>query len=134
LVWGTDAGKDAKASDVNKIYVFDFETQKRREVAVVGNPVYHASTTSSGKVILGTNFEPGRKQDTPEAAAIWIADDSNLDKWERISEHPYEFKGLQGCSSYGYVYLPKGIQQGNSFISAILNANNSEFLSTSVSV
>lgn len=71
LFWGMDAGKDAPENAINKVYCFDLDSGTREIVGEIGNPAYHAVQSKNGDMYLGVNFEPGRRQDTPEESAIW---------------------------------------------------------------
>lgn len=127
IVWGTDAGKDANASDINKVYKYVFKSMHRYELAEVGNPVYHSCTTNDGKIILGINFEPGRKQATEESSSIWSSDFNDLNIWNMHSSHFYADARLKSCSIYGYVYLPKGEQPSDCILYSVLNASTRDF-------
>lgn len=129
LVWGSDAGKDAPVDAINKVYTYDLKTGQRSEVAVIGNPAYHSARSSSGKIYLGVNFESGRKQDTPEEAALWRGDSNSLESWNAIRSFPFTPGKVHSCSKYGYVYLPSGEVPDNYLVYAALNVSNRQFAS-----
>lgn len=106
MEWGMDAGKDAPADAINRIYRYDFRSCRRRELAVIGNPAYAACDFSDGTAVMQTAFEPGRPQDTPEAAALWIRDREG--KWTCLLSLPYEAMNRTGVGRYGMIYLPRG--------------------------
>lgn len=106
IEWGMDAGQDAPAECINKIYRYQFSTNQLQEVATVGNPVYAACSFSDGTAVMATTFEPKRTQDTPPCAQIWYRDQTGF--WSSIAEFPYRRSRRRGVSSYGMLYLPAG--------------------------
>lgn len=128
LFWGMDAGKDAPASAVNRIFAFDLHAQARQEQAVIGNPAYHSVNSASGDIFMGVNFEPGRKQDTPESCGIWHGKfDGTRYLWRQLRDFPYKAGKVQGCSKYGYLYFPSGEVPNDCLIYAALNVSNRSF-------
>lgn len=106
MEWGMDAGKDAPAETINRIYRYEFASGLRSERALIGNPAYAACDMSDGTAIIQTTFEPGRNQDTPEAAAIWYRD--NQGHWQQIFESPYHFDPRGRNGQYGFLFIPRG--------------------------
>jgi len=127
IIWGMDAGKDATKDAINKIYHYNFLTNKKTEEAVIGNPAYHAAISILGDIYLGINFEPGRKQATKEEAAIWKYTTKKENKWSKIRSFSYANKAVNGCSLYGYVYLPIGIGPPGELLYSVLNCVEREF-------
>jgi hypothetical protein len=126
LFWGMDAGKDAPSSAINKIYKYNFDKSERTEEAIIGNPAYHSIISECGNIYLGVNFEPDRKQDTPEKSAIWRYNiDNSL--WERQIEFSYKLGNLNGCSKYGYVFLSNGISPKNKLLYSVMNTTERKF-------
>jgi hypothetical protein len=106
MEWGMDAGKDAPADAINRIYRHDFRSGQRSERMVIGNPAYAACDFSDGTAVMQTTFEPGRLQDTPEAAALWLRDRQG--NWTRVLSLPYGAMNRPGVGRYGMIYLPRG--------------------------
>lgn len=106
MEWGMDAGKDAPANAINRIYRYDFTTGQRTERAVIGNPAYAACDLSNGTAIIQTTFEPGRKQDTPEAAALWHRNQQG--EWQEIYTSPYHLDPRSKIGRYGFLLIPRG--------------------------
>lgn len=107
MEWGMDAGKDAPADAINRLFRYDFASGRRREQAVVGNPVYAACHTESAEIaLLQTTFEPGRRQATPEATAIWVRNATG--GWQQLYELRYRSRHNRWCGRYGALLLPRG--------------------------
>lgn len=120
MEWGMDAGKDAPADAVNYIYRYDFRTGIRSSRVLVGNPVYSACEFADGAAVMQTTFEPGRPQNTPETAALWMRDKQGA--WTNILELPYDVtKPRQGVGAYGYICLPQGISPVNRLLFTPVN-------------
>lgn len=105
MEWGMDAGKDAPADAINRIYRFDFATGQRTEQAVIGNPAY-AACEMGRAAILQTTFEPGRLQDTPAAAALWLRDRPGT--WRSIFEVSHQSQPRGWGGRYGALLIPRG--------------------------
>lgn len=127
MLWGTDAGKDATKEDINKIFYYDFETQQRSEIATIGNPAYHSARIAGGGVLVGCNFEPGRKQDTETASSIWYGGGNQSSTWNKLAKFDYDPGNVRWASKYGYVYLPKGTLHPSHIFYAVLNTNERDF-------
>lgn len=106
IEWGMDAGQDAPASCINKIYRYQFESNQLIDVVTLGNPIYAACSYPDGTAVVATTFEPKRTQDTPASAQIWYRNKHG--EWSVIAEFPYQKNNRQGVSSYGMAYLPYG--------------------------
>ncbi len=106
MEWGMDAGKDAPAEAINRIYRFDFETGTRTECAVIGNPAYSALAFEDGTALLQTSFEPGRKQYTAEAMSLWFRGEDR--SWRSCFSAPYQLWTIKGAGMYGHIFLPSG--------------------------
>jgi hypothetical protein len=106
MEWGMDAGKDAPAEAINRIFRYDFASGLHTERAVIGNPAYAACEMSDGTAIMQTTYEPGRKQDTPEAAALWHRDQQG--QWQQIFASPYRFDSRGKSGRYGFLLIPRG--------------------------
>lgn len=106
MEWGMDAGKDAPATTLNVVYRYEFENCRRRKVAVIGNPVYGALDLLDGRALMQSAFEPGRKQDTPEEASLWIRSENK----EWVMSYSLQFKAGHswGGTPYGMMLLPSG--------------------------
>jgi hypothetical protein len=124
MEWGMDAGKDAPAMAINKIYRYDFDSGLRTEKAIIYNPAYAACEMSDGTAIMQTTFEPGRKQDTPEAAALWHRDHQG--HWGQIYATPYQFDPLGKQSRYGHLTIPMGCSPSKYLV---FTPVNSKFMS-----
>jgi hypothetical protein len=126
LIWGSDAGKDARAEDINHIYYFSYADEQKRKCITIGNPAYHSVTDSKGNIYMGVNYEPGRKQDTPEESSIWRFDGNT---WEKVKTFGYKKSKILGCSKYGYIYFPKGVVPAGSVPYLALNNTSEDFSS-----
>ena len=107
MEWGMDAGKDAPAEAINRIYRYDFQTQERTERAVIGNPAYSALAFEDGTALVQTSFEPGRLQDTAEEATLWFRDLERC--WHPCYSVPYQLNSINGAGKYGHIFLPAGM-------------------------
>lgn len=120
MEWGMDAGKDAPADAVNYIYRYDFNSGQRSSRKTIGNPAYSACEMADGMAVMQTSFEPGRCQETPEAAALWIRDQQGV--WSNLLELPYGMtKPRQGVGKYGHIYLPQGKSPKNRLLFTPVN-------------
>lgn len=106
MEWGMDAGKDAPADAINRIFRYDFTSGLRTERAIIGNPAYAVCEMSDGTAIMQTTFEPGRKQDTPVAASLWHRDHHG--HWRQIYESPYSVDPKCKIGRYGFLLIPRG--------------------------
>jgi hypothetical protein len=125
MEWGMDAGKDAEATDINKIYRYDFQTDCRSELAVIGNPAYYSAESSDGCAWLATTFEPGRLQDTAEQAALWYRDQHG--NWEQVMAFDYSAKPRKGVSKYAQLLLPYGICPAETLMFTPINTSEHHF-------
>jgi len=107
MEWGMDAGKDAPADAINRIFRYEFESGLRTECAVIGNPAYAACKFADGTAMMATTFEPGRRQATPEEAALWYRGQDG--QWRKTLSLPYAPHPRPGISKYGSILLPSGI-------------------------
>lgn len=107
MEWGMDAGKDAPAEAINRIYRYDFQTGARTEQAVIGNPAYSALAFEDGTALMQTSFEPGRLQNTAEEMTLWFRDVDRY--WHPCYSVPYQLGSIQGAGKYGHIFLPAGI-------------------------
>jgi hypothetical protein len=62
IVWGSDAGQDAPADEVNFIYSWDFKKNKRTRVYRIDNPAYYSLKLSDGTLAISTSYEPLTKR------------------------------------------------------------------------
>jgi len=116
--WGMDAGKDAPAETINRIYRHDFATGQRTERAVIGNPAYAACDLNDGTAVMATNFEPGRRQDTPEEVALWHRGPDGM--WRKVMSMPHMHRPRKGQGAYGQLLLPRGVSpQGHVLVTPI---------------
>lgn len=122
MEWGMDAGKDAPAHAVNRIYRYHFATGERTERAVIGNPAYAACTLSDGTALMQTSFEPGRLQDTPEAVALWLRGHDRT--WRPCFELPYRLRPRTGAGRYGHLLLPGGVSPAGQVLCAPVNTTS----------
>jgi len=122
LVWGMDAGQDATAEDINYLYHYDLTTTKRTRTQEIGSPAYHSIRTTSGKIIITTNFEPKCLQPIPKEAAIWVSNDG-LD-WSKTLSLPYEPTPKVNGSKYAYIYPPVGVVPDDSFVFTATNTGD----------
>ena len=89
MEWGMDAGKDAPADAVNRIYRFEFATGQRRELAVIGNPAYAACEFIDGTAVMQTTFDR---------------------VWRKAFSAPYRLQPGEGRGLYGMLLMPGGVQ------------------------
>ena len=75
IIWGSDAGQDAAADDINFIYKWDFHTNKRQKLMCIDKPAYFTTRLSSGLMVLGTTYEPEIRRKIDPTADIWISYD-----------------------------------------------------------
>lgn len=106
MEWGMDAGQDAPADAINRIYRHDFTTGQRSERAVIGNPAYAACELSDGTAILQTSFEPRRQQPTPAAVSLWHRGADGV--WLPLLDMPYQARPRDGKEPYGHLLIPQG--------------------------
>lgn len=106
IEWGMDAGKDASADQINIIYRYDFNTQKRTEIVNIGNPAYYAIQSVDGGAWLATTYEPGRPQNTPTQATLWYRNTSG--EWTKSQVFDYVPHEQSGVSKYAQLLLPGG--------------------------
>lgn len=106
MEWGMDAGQDAPAQAINRIFRYDFSTGQRTERAVTGNPVYAACAFDDGSAVMQASFEPQRKQDTPAEAALWWRDRQG--EWGPLFQLPFQEHKPCGVGRYGHLLLPIG--------------------------
>jgi hypothetical protein len=124
LVWGSDAGKDAREEDINHIYYYSYADRQKSKSITIGNPAYHSVIDVQGNIYIGVNYEPGRKQNTPEESSIWRFDG---EKWLQIKKFSYKRNNILGCSKYGYIYFPKGVVPTDSVPYLALNNTSEDF-------
>lgn len=125
MEWGMDAGKDAPKEAINKLYRYDFSTETRVELAVIGNPAYYAAQMMDGTAYLATTFEPGRLQDTPEEAALWHRDMKH--QWTKVKSFRYVYAPRQGVSKYGHLLLPAGKCSPENFLMTPVNVESNHY-------
>lgn len=107
MEWGMDAGQDAPADAINRIYRYDFSTGQRSEQAVIGNPAYATCDLDDGTALLQTSFEPKRRQPTEPEAALWHRGSDRI--WRKIFSLAYQKTPGGGPGGYGMVRLPRGV-------------------------
>jgi hypothetical protein len=130
LVWGMDAGKDAPAEAINHVYRLNLATDKREQVATIGNPAYHMVQTVSGAIIMGVTFEPGRKQATKEEACLYYSETG--EHWQLLASFPYQKLGLTGRSQYAYLFPPSGVIPDNELIFTPINVEQHDAKTLSI--
>lgn len=101
MAWGMDAGQDAPADAINRIFRYDFSTGVRSEQAVVGNPVYAACDVGDGTAIMQTAFEPKCKQPTLAEVALWHRGRDR--QWRKA----FALNHREG--GYGMLLMPRGV-------------------------
>lgn len=121
MEWGMDAGKDAPADAINRIYRYEFASGSRTELAVIGNPAYSTCQFSDGTAMMATTFEPGRRQDTPEEAALWYRGQDR--QWRKTLRLPYAPHPRAGVSRYGSILLPGGISPAGQLLLTPVNCS-----------
>lgn len=119
MEWGMDAGKDAPADAINRIYRYDFSTGQRSELAVIGNPAYAACEFTDGTAMIQTTFEPGRSQDTREEAALWLRGTDR--QWRQCLGLPYAPTPRQRVGRYGSIKVPQGISPAGQVLCTPVN-------------
>lgn len=107
MEWGMDAGKDAPADAINRIYRYEFASGLRTELAIIGNPAYAACEFTDGTAVMQTTFEPGRQQDTPEESTLWFRDRNR--QWTPCFRARYAPRPRDNAGQYGSILLPSGI-------------------------
>lgn len=119
MEWGMDAGKDAPATALNKIFRYEFMHHCRSEVAEIGNPAYSAIDCENGQALMQVAFEPGRQQDTPAKVGLWMRNKEK--QWSNI--YSLSFDGKRGgCGTvYGMILLPGGKFTGDQILCAPIN-------------
>ena len=132
LVWGMDAGQDATAEDINYIYHYDLKSNKRTRVQEIGSPAYHSTLTTSGKMIITTNFEPKCLQPIEKKAAIWCSEDGL--NWKKLLSLPYLATPKVNGSKYAYIYPPLGVVPDNSYLFTSTNTGKSSCKLTQLSI
>jgi len=125
MEWGMDAGKDAPADVNNRIYRYEFASSLRTERAVIGNPAYAACEFADGTAMMQTTFEPGRRQDTPEEAALWYRGRDR--KWRKTLSLPYAPHPRTGVSKYGSILLPSGISPVGQLLLTPVNCSTGNY-------
>lgn len=125
IEWGMDAGQDAPADCINKIYRYCFATEKLIEQATIGNPVYASAMMSDGAAIMATSFEPKRLQDTIPCAEIWYRAAGGT--WESIMQFNYLKRQRSGVSVYGMVHIPKGELPADKIIATPVNSQSDDY-------
>ena len=120
MEWGMDAGKDAPADTINRIYRYEFASGLRTERATIGNPAYAACEFADGTAMLQTTFEPGRRQDTPEEAALWYRGKDG--QWRKTLSLPYAPHPRAGVSRYGSILLPSGTSPAGQLLLTPVNS------------
>lgn len=123
IEWGMDAGKDAPAEAINYIYRYHFATKERTKVATIGNPAYAAVICADGNAIMATTYEPGRKQATPEQAALWRRSPDG--QWQQLLALDYQDSKMATVGRYGMIYLPSGILPADKILFTPLNCAQS---------
>lgn len=125
IEWGMDAGQDAPADCINKIYRYHFERAELTEQATVGNPVYAAISMADGSAVMATSFEPKRRQETIPCAEIWFR--TAQGQWQSIAQFKYEKQSRIGVSAYGMVYLPKGELPAGKILTTPVNSQLDDY-------
>lgn len=125
IEWGMDAGQDAAADCINKIYRYDFNRCEVTEQAVVGNPVYAAVPLADGGALMATSFEPKRQQQTIPCAELWHRTASG--PWLSIAKFNYLQHQRSGVSLYGMVYLPRGELPEGVVIATPVNSQTDDY-------
>lgn len=125
MEWGMDAGKNVKATDINKIYRFDFNTQQRHEIAVIGNPAYFSSQSSDGTVFIATSYEPGCLQPTPSQVGLWHRDVKA--NWQQLLAIDFKDQHQVGTGKFGLLLIPQGICPTGTLPFTPINVNTGHF-------
>lgn len=125
IEWGMDAGQDAAADCLNKIYRYDFNRKEITEQAVVGNPVYAAVPLADGSSVMATSFEPKRPQDTIPCAELWHRQPNG--SWLSIAKFNYQKRDRSGVSLYGMVYLPRGELPEGIVVATPVNSQTNDY-------
>ncbi|QHE76717.1 hypothetical protein [Hydrogenophaga sp. PBL-H3] len=125
MEWGMDAGKDAPAEAINRIYRYDFATGQRTECATIGNPAYAACEFTDGTAMLQTTYEPGRLQDTPEEAGLWFRGPDR--QWRQCLALPHAPHPRPGVSPYASISLPKGTSPAGALLCTPVNCQTGHY-------
>ena len=125
LYWGSDAGKDATEKDTNFIFRWNFQTNGLEKLCYIGNPAYYSVFLDNGGMIIGTTYEPGMKQQTDHAAAIWYS--LQGEHWEKIYSATYKNLQKSHRTQYATLNLPKGVAPHNTVLFTPLNTQRWDF-------
>lgn len=106
MEWGMDAGQDAPADAINRIFRYDFSNRERTARAVIGNPSYAACTLGNGLAVIQTSFEPLRQQATAAEVALWLRALSG--GWTPLFRLPYRARTAVARQPYGHLLIPQG--------------------------
>lgn len=106
MEWGMDAGQDAPAEAINRIFRYDFSTGERSEQAVIGNPAYAACAIQGGSAVMQISFEPLRQQITSAEVALWGR--APAGGWAPLLRLPYRARPARGHMPYGHLLIPQG--------------------------
>lgn len=127
MEWGMDAGQDALAEAINRIFRYDFITEERSERAVIENPAYAACAIEGGSAVVQTSFEPLRQQVTPTEVALWIR--APAGGWAPLLRLPYRARSVRGQMPYGHLLIPQGVcPQGQLLCKPVNTAQHSQLL------
>ncbi|MEJ6008251.1 hypothetical protein WG899_22090 [Paucibacter sp. AS339] len=132
MEWGMDAGQDAPAEAVNRVFRYTFSTSEIKEIAIIGNPAYAMVHCADGGAVMATTFEPRRKQDTFRGAEIWHR--QHLGQWQRIAGFEYELHRRIGVSSYGMAYLPYGMLPTRQLATTLVNCKYHKYSSVTINL
>lgn len=121
MEWGMDAGQDAPADAINRIYRYDFDTHQRSERAVIGNPAYAACELDDGTVVVQTSFEPLRQQATRAEVALWKRDAHNA--WAQLFQLTYQPRAAAGHGLYGHLLIAQGVSPTGQMLCTPINTS-----------
>lgn len=114
-----DAGQDAPAEAINRIFRYDFATDERTERAVIGNPAYAACSVANGSAVVQTSFEPLRQQITSVEVALWRR--TSPGGWVPLFRLPYRARSLDGQQPYGHLLIPQGLSPAGQLLCTPVN-------------
>ncbi|MBU1311295.1 MAG: hypothetical protein KKE30_17370 [Gammaproteobacteria bacterium] len=106
MEWGMDAGKNMPASDINKVYRYNFATSERTERIEIGNPAYFSCNASDSTAFLATTYEPGCLQPVPAQTALWFRDE--FANWRQLLALDFAEQKQYGVGRYGLLLMPQG--------------------------
>ncbi len=105
IIWGSDAGQDARADDKNYIYRLNVESGTKERLCCIDKPAYYSISLRNGTMYIATTFEPNIKRDVTPSADVWKSKDGI--HWEMICSFSYKNALRKIGTQYGTIFLPR---------------------------